>query len=251
MKKVTGCIVTYNNQDTIRKCIASILKETVGVEFTLYISDNGSMDRTLDIIRSDFPKVHIIENHKNGGFGYGHNQVLDMLDSDYHVVINPDVYLKSDAITVLCTYLEKHPSVGMIAPKVLNLDGSLQHLPKCLPSIRYVYLSKIPGFKKYRRLYTRADEHFTVPTSVKYCSGSFFVMPTALFKALGGFDERYFLYCEDADLCRQVLKSYKVIYDPEASIYHEWHRDNVRSLKGILRFVKSQTKYFMKWGWRF
>lgn len=249
--QISGCIVTYNDEATIERCVSSILEYTKELDFKLYISDNHSTDGTVSIIREHFPEVTVLESEKNAGFGWGHNRVLELLDSDVHFVINPDIYLKENTIEILAEYLMKHRNVALITPKVLNPDDTEQCLPKYGPSIRYVILSKLPGLKKYRREYTRQNENFTEPTEVQFCTGCFFGVRTALFRGMHGFNPRYYMYFEDSDLSRRVLKkNYKIIFYPNTSLYHDWKRDNMGSLKGIRRFLTSMVKYFNQWGWK-
>ena len=162
--KVSGSIVTYNNSDIIYECIRSILEHTKNVDFSLYVVDNGSTDKTVEIIRENFKDVHLICNEENKGFGHGHNRVLTEIDSVYHVVINPDITLSQDAIGALCEYLDNHWDVTMITPKVLNEDGTEQFLPKYCPSIRHVIISKFKPFKYLRKQYTREPEDLKEPT---------------------------------------------------------------------------------------
>ena len=246
--KVTGSIVTYNSGDDIKKCISSILRYTEDIDFSLYVSDNCSTDDTVDIVRGSFPEVKLLQNEKNGGFGYGHNKVISRVKSDYHVVINPDIELRENTIKKLCDYLEEHPDVGMVSPKTLNPDGSEQFLPKTDPSFAYVVISKFPGMKHLRRRYTRQDERFDAPAEVESCSGCFFVARTKALKELRGFDRRFYMYFEDADISRRMrAKGYRLIFHPETSVVHDWHRDNTRSLRGIRIFLNSMIKYFGKW----
>lgn len=248
---VTGCIVTYNEEDTIEECIESILLHTKEINFKLYVSDNCSTDGTVSIIKEKFPQVKVIINDKNGGFGYGHNKILSKIDSDYHVVINPDIFMMDNAVCRMVAYMEEHKKVGMMTPKVLNLDGTQQFLPKRPPSIRYVILSKFKPFKKHRQFYTREVDLLDTSTDIEFCTGCFFCIRTELFKRLGGFDKRYYMYFEDADLSRSVLKDgNKIVFYPEVSVYHKWNRANTRSIKGIIRFLSSMVKYFNKWGWK-
>ena len=247
--KASGCIVTYNEEDIIEDCISSILQHTKNLDFTLYVSDNDSKDKTVEIIKNKFPEVILIENKKNGGFGDGHNKVLDRLDSEFHVVINPDIILKENTIEVLTNYLKLHENVAMITPKIMNEDGSEQYLPKRNPKFSYVILSKLKPFRHYRRIYTRQDEKINEPVSVEFCTGCFFVIRTKVMKQLGGFDKRYYMYFEDADLTREVRKrGYDVIFYPMVKAIHKWRRENTKSLKGIIRFLTSMLKYFCKWG---
>lgn len=248
--KISGCIVTYNGGDEVVSCIESILSYTKNIDFTLYVSDNFSTDNTVELIRHHFPEVIVLENEKNGGFGYGHNQVIPLLNSDYHCVINPDIVVDSEVISNLVNYLQEHSQIGLITPKILNQDGTEQYLPKRNPKFSYVILSKFPGLKKFRREYTRQDEEFNQPTEVDFCTGCFFLTPTEVFKKMGGFDDHFYMYFEDGDLSRRVKKAgYEVVFHPLEQVYHHWHRENTKNIKGILRFLHSMIKYFVRWGW--
>ena len=248
---VSGAIVTYNNMDTIEKCIGSIVHNTIGVNFKLYVVDNCSSDGTVELIQKKFPMVEVVQNDKNTGFGHAHNLALKHITSKYHFVINPDVMIKEDVITSLVRYMEENTDTLMITPRVLNMDGTEQFLPKRDPSIRYLVLSKFKPLKGYRRIYTRQDENITSPTKIDFCTGCFFGIRTKRFKAVKGFDTRYFMYFEDADLTRRIKQDGDVVFYPKSCIYHEWHRDNMRNVKGMLRWGRSMVRYFNKWGWKF
>jgi hypothetical protein len=252
--KVTGSIVTYNSEKDIVKCVSSIFEYTKDMDFHLYVSDNASTDDTVKLLKERFPKdkypqLTVVCNEKNGGFGYGHNKILAHVKSDYHVFINPDIEFGTDVLTPLCEYLDSHKNVAMITPKIKNKDGSEQHLPKENPRISYVILSKLPGLKFYRRRYTRQDEHLKSPTSINLCTGCFFVGRTEVLKKMKGFAPGYFMYFEDSDLTRRVRTAgYDVVFYPETWVYHDWHRDNTGSVRGIFRFLKSMCRYFKTWG---
>lgn len=250
-KKVSGCIVTYNNGDIIEECISTILNNTTGLNFSLFVVDNGSTDNTVEIIREKFPKVKVIQNDENLGFGHGHNKVLRLIDSDYHVVINPDITMDMDAISPLCEYLEENAEVAMITPKILNSDKSQQYVPKYCPTIRYVIVSKFWPFKYLRKEYTRENENLTGPTEIEFCTGCFFVVRTKAFRELEGFDQRFFMYCEDADLSKRIRIFSKIIFYPDVYVMHKWKRENTGNIKGVFRFMSSLCKYFIKWGIKF
>lgn len=246
--KVTGCIVTYNNSDIIVGCIESLFRETRGVDFTLYVVDNHSADGTAALIREHFPNLTVLEQKKNGGFGHGHNQVLPLLNSKYHAVINPDIYVEGDVIAGLVSMLEERPEVVIATPKILNEDGTEQFLPKMGPSIRHVIVSKFKPFRYLREEYTRQNEEDGKEMEIEMSTGCFFVVRTEIYKQLKGFDTRYFLYCEDADLSKRARAYGKIIFWPYVSATHKWSRANTRSLKGIVHFLTSMFKYFLRWG---
>ncbi len=246
-KRVTGGIVTYNNEDTIKECIQSIYNHTKDCDFQLYVYDNCSTDHTVQILKESFPELILIEGRKNIGFGQGHNQIIKKVSSDYHAIINPDIYLKSNVILHMIQYMDEHSDVVQLTPEIRNLDGSVQQLPKLDPNIRFVILSKIAPFKYYRNIYTMGEKEIKEPLEVMSCTGCFSMAHTSLLKKVHGFDGRYFMYFEDADLSRMLRKYGKLIYHPGMYVYHAWKRDNMRSLRGACVFLSSMLKYYRKW----
>ncbi len=251
-RKATGCIVTYNNADNIEKVVESILCHTEGIDFKLYICDNMSTDNTADIVENKFPQVTVIRNKDNKGFGHGHNVVIDRLDSEYHFIINPDIYLTDDAVSEFIEYFDQHSEVVMAVPKLLFEDGSEQFTPKRIPTVRYMMGGRLERlgdpFKKWRYEYTMRNAPPSEPVECGFCSGCFICIRTEVFKKAGGFDERYFLYSEDADLTREAKKYGRTMYLPQIAVTHLWERAYMKSPKYFFIQLSSMFKYFAKWG---
>lgn len=248
-KTVTGCIVTYNNIATIDKAVSSLLKCTAA-DFRLFIVDNGSTDGTPEHIEKNYPEVTVIRSGGNIGFGAGHNFIMDRLDSDYHVIINPDISVRDDIISKLASYLDENPEVGLVSPEIRFPDGRLQILGKKNPRLRYLAASRLRGSGEpgdTLREYAMLDEDYSKPFEIENATGCFVFIRTELFKKLGGFDKRYFMYFEDCDLSREMNRISKVVYYPGATVYHEWGRESKRNLKLTLIHLTSMMKYFMKW----
>ena len=250
--KITGCIVTHNNEDLIEPCISSILSSTKNLDFTLYISDNLSTDKTLTIVRENFPSVVIIENKNNFGYGAGHNQVLPFLDSEYHIIINPDIVIPSEdeissPIAKLAEFLENNLTVAMVTPKILNMDGSEQFLPKLTPSFPYLLSGKLPFMKNKREEYTMKNAVITEPIPIDFCTGCFMFLRTKLFKQLDGFDDRYFMYLEDADLSKEIQAFGAIEFCPCTYVYHNWARSSSKKMKFLVIHIQSMFKFFRKW----
>ncbi|MGN0547868.1 MAG: glycosyltransferase family 2 protein [Acutalibacteraceae bacterium] len=249
-KTVTGCIVTYNNIATIDNALGSLFKCTE-VPFRLFVVDNGSTDGTIEHIEKNYPQVTVIRNSKNIGFGAGHNTVLDMLDSDYHAIINPDIIVRDDVISKLVDFLENNGDVGMVSPEIRFPDGRLQILGKRNPSPFFLAASRMRGSGEpgeTLRKYAMLDCDLSKPVDIENATGCFMFIRTKLFKELGGFDKRYFMYFEDCDLTREVNQRSRTVYYPGATVYHEWGRESKKNFKLKLIQINSMMHYFAKWG---
>ncbi len=251
---VSGCIVTYNSKDKISPTIKSVLEMTKGVDFTLYVVDNASSDGTADFIEENFPGVVVIRSESNSGFGAGHNKVLPFITSKYHVVINPDILLREDTVSQLAAYADTDSSVGLLSPQIRFEDGRLQMLGKKNPTVRYLgdhWLHKGDEPSKTMIDYCMLDKEGDEPFEITNATGCFMFFRTSVFKELGGFDERFFMYLEDCDIARRAAKKHKVLHYPAATVYHLWERESKRNYKLLLIHIQSILKYFLKWGIRF
>lgn len=249
-KTVTGCIVTYNNIATIGNALSSLLEHTKA-PFRLYVVDNGSTDGTVELIENSYPQVTLIRNCGNIGFGAGHNLILDRLDSEYHVIINPDIIIRDDVISKLAAFLDANSDIGLASPEIRFPDGRLQILGKKAPCLKYLVASRMRGNgepSKLLREYAMLDCDLSKPVDIQNATGCFMFIRTKLFKELGGFDKRYFMYFEDSDLTRSVNLKSRTVYCPEATVYHEWGRESKKNFKLKLVQINSMLNYFAKWG---
>ena len=247
---VSATIVAYHESKKLLEAIESLLTYTKGVDLTLYVVDNDPKESTLAKVQQQFPQVVCIQSPKNGGFGYGHNQVLPHLKSKYHTIVNPDILLDRDVITELVHYMEEHPDVGQITPEIRFPDGRIQPLGKRTPVYgalvgRHLFEEKLKPIVDH---YLMADEDLSQPTDIQNVTGCFSVLRTELFQQLGGYDERFFLYFEDFDLSRRVLQTHRDVYYPLTYVYHAWERSYNHSFKYLLIVVWSSFLYFSKWG---
>lgn len=249
LSNVSIGVVTYNSRAVISELLDSIIQNTHLVPYKIYVVDNHSSDGTVEYIKHHYTNVMVIALPNNGGFGYGHNQLLGVINSDYHVIINPDIVLKSDAISDLAEYLDTHPDVVMITPRIENADGSEQSLPKRKPTLKYLISGRLKGerFRRLRDEYTMKGNLNQVPFDIEFSTGCFSMIRTDIFKKVHGFDERYFMYMEDADLTLQVRQFGRVVFDPSESVVHKWERASAKHLKFLLTHIESMLKFFWKW----
>ncbi len=240
---VSAAIVTYNDSDCIEKACVSIIEHTKRYPLKLYIIDNASTDNTVSICEKT-AGVTIIKNDRNIGFGAAHNLALGQLGK-YHFVINPDIEVKDDVISDMVDFFEQNPDVDMAMPKILNLDGTEQKLPKERPTFKRLYLGRF--CRNIRNEYIWADRNIDTATDIDFCTGCFFGIRGDMFRRLCGFDNRFFMYLEDADLTLRVKLKGRVLMCPQFSVVHAWHRDSAKSLKYLLIHLISSFKFLTKW----
>lgn len=250
-KEVTVSIVTYNNEEEIAALLKSLETCSYFEHMTVYVIDNASTDDTVKIIRAAYPWVRVIVNKKNLGFGRGHNLVIKYVKSKYHIIVNPDIFVPAESIEKAVKFMDMHEDAAVMTPFVLNTDETQQFLPKKNPCMKYMIGSFFENHSSYcrklREEYTLKNEVVTKPIDVEFCSGCFMFVRTSALHQVGGFDERYFLYFEDADLTRELRKEGRAVYNPNIKVIHKWHRDNKRMSKNFWMSLKSMMIYMKKW----
>lgn len=257
MKRLSVCIVAYNDYDDIDKAVETLEQYTI-VDHDIYIVDNSSSDyrrcnNNSDIF-SKFSSVQILNPGYNLGFGKGHNYVLDRLDSEYHCIMNPDILFNSDAFTPIVSYLDENPDVGMVIPNIIDEKGERQLVYRKDPTVFDMFIRMFCKGLFPRRIkeHTLQSEDYSKPFQVPFGQGSFLVIRTKLLKDLDGFDDGFFMYLEDADLCRRVNQVSKLMYIPDATVIHKWEKGSHKNGKLFRQHLKSMRYYFHKWGvqWR-
>jgi len=204
---VSVCIVNWNTRALLRDCLRSIAAWTQGVAVEVIVVDNASTDGSVAMLRRAFPEVRLIASEDNLGFARGSNLAASVATGDYLLYLNPDTELRSNAIRGLRDFLATHPGHGAAGCRLLNTDGSLQATcASDLPSPRNELASLLlldRLFPASRWCAARELNHWDHADSrdVACLSGACMMLPRPLAQALGGFDERHFMYGEDLDLC--------------------------------------------------
>ena len=249
---ISALILTHNHARTISGAVGSLLANTRRMSLSLIVADNGSTDGTVNLVRTEYPDVPVIAI-PNHGFAAGQNAVLDRLNSRYHAIVNPDITFHGDMLSRMAAYMDNHPGVGLLSPRILHPDGTEQVLGKREPRLRYLVANRLLGKRGWPlvREYAMMDEDMSRPRDIEYASGSFMLVRTDVFRTLKGFDERFFMYFEDCDLSRRIRNlGYRVVYNPDVSVYHEWQRADIGNVRLLLIHIQTMFQYFSKWGWR-
>lgn len=254
MSNVSIGIVTYNNYDEIDKVLISALNSIGITDSDVYVCDNNSKDGTADYIEKKYPKINLIRNKENIGFGKAHNQIISKIKSKYHLILNPDIEFGNEVVLKMTDIMDKNNDYVICSPLVYGTDGNVQFLPKKKPTLKYIVSGKLEErfkyFKKVREEYTMKNYNFIGDTSIDFCTGCFMFTRTEVLKKVGGFDERYFLHFEDADLTLMMKKYGKTVFIPYIFVEHKWHRDNINNSKIQKIAIKSMFKFLKKWGFR-
>jgi len=250
MSKISVSIVLYNTDkeqldDAINSCVNSL------APIDIYLIDNSPNDG-LSYLKSD-KRVRYLKSEHNGGFGSGHNLAINefgLLEKyGYHLVMNPDITFDAKVIEGIVAYMDGNLTTGVLMPRIINTDGSVQFARRLLPKPFDIFIKKFFGDSSYVREYEMVSCEPNEPVEVVGLCGCFLFFRTEVLKSVGLFDDRYFMYFEDFDLCRRVSESYKTIYFPLVEVIHDSNREHRRNLKLFYYALRATFKYFNKWGY--
>ncbi len=249
MKDLSVCIVAYNDEEDVLTAVRSMYEYIPSfISKTVYIVDNSDRPNTLRESLGAYPDIEYLKPEKNLGFGGGQNYVISRLDSRYHAIVNPDIVFNEDPFSALISFMEKE-NCGMAVPRMTDESGELLKVYRLDPTPFDMFIRMfLKGcFKKRQARHTMQDMDYSRPFRVPFAQGSFLFVRTELFKELKGFDERFFLYMEDADLCRRVNSVSELLYCPYATVIHKWGQGSHKDIRLFLLHVSSMIKYFVKW----
>lgn len=252
-KMFTCSIVVYENDEKkLKQAIQSFLE--IKLFSKLYVIDNSATDYLQKVCISS--KIEYVHSKKNLGFGKAHNIILRKIkDSDgIHLIMNPDIFFEQGVVEELCRYILSDESIGLVMPKVLNIDGSIQYNCKLLPKPYNLIVRRFFSF--FTKLVDRSNDKYEMRFTdynhvmeVPYLSGCFMLIKNEVLRNIGLFDECFFLYAEDIDFSRRIHQKYKTMYYPKVQIFHYHEKGSYKNLKLLYYNIESAFKYFNKWGW--
>jgi N-acetylglucosaminyl-diphospho-decaprenol L-rhamnosyltransferase len=219
---VTAVIVNYNASGHLVECVRSLHADGVT---DIVVADNASSDDVEVALASVHPRPVVVHTGANLGFGAGANRGVLATSTPLVAIMNPDVLVESGAIKALIEEFERDPSLAVLGPRVENRDGTLypsvRTFPGLLDAAGHAVFSLVAPQNRFTRRYRMLDWDHAAARDVDWVSGTFLVMRRSVFDELGGFDEAYFMYVEDVDLCRRASqRGGRVAYEPRARIVH-------------------------------
>ncbi|HTT17821.1 MAG TPA: glycosyltransferase family 2 protein [Candidatus Sulfotelmatobacter sp.] len=224
--KLSVVILCWNDRGVITDCLRSIFATTKSTKFEVIVADNGSTDGSIELIRSSYPGVRVIENGRNLRFAKANNVAIQACRGEYILILNPDTIIHEGALDRMIQFADRHSEAGAFGCRVLNPDGSYQVSARPFASLRAewiaaLYLRGMGRFHRWFRADSYAGWNGTSERQVDWVSGCFILARRALLKSIGGFDEQFFYYYEDMDLCHRVWKAgQSILFTPCATITH-------------------------------
>jgi len=243
---VTAIIVSYNTRGLLKRCLESLLPEIAPGDVDVVVVDNGSRDGSAELLRHDFPWVRLVESSVNLGFGGANNTVLRQLDTPYALLLNSDTEVLPGAIRALLGCMERHPRAGAVGCRLLNPDGSLQRSCWRFPTPAGQLAEAVGISRLLRRQADYADWDFATERPVDFAIGACLLLRAAALCQVDLFDERFFLYAEETDLCRRLsYHGWQTWYTPDGSVIHRGGASG--SVHTGIQFLNAQSLYFQKW----
>ncbi len=238
--KFSIIIVNYNTKNLTKNCLNSIFANCKSINFEIIVVDNNSQDSSIEMLKKDFgDKIKLIANNENIGFGPANNQGAKIAKGKYLFFLNSDTIIKSDIFSAIKIFLNSNKDIGVISPKLLLADGSEQER----------------AYGKFPTLFSVIAEKFKRPKIVKnkslevdWVSGAALIIRKDIFKRVSGFDEKFFMYFEDIDLCRRVKDfGYKIIVFSEIAVIHLGGKSLNKFSKRKEYYYKSQNYFYKKY----
>jgi N-acetylglucosaminyl-diphospho-decaprenol L-rhamnosyltransferase len=244
-------IVNYYSSASLKNCLESVYQTLRKTSLEVIIVDNSQNDPGMASLKESYPQVRVIQNATNVGFAKANNQGALSAQGKTLLFLNPDTILADQAIEEMVTHLESNPDIGALGPKVLNTDGSLQYSCRRFPTLmtgffnRYSLLSRWFPDNPYTVQYLMKDYYHDENREVDWLSGCCIMVPHDVFEKAGGFDEHYFLFNEDIDLCRTIGQNgFKIMYFPLAKITHHVSTSNCKVPARIIIKRHLGMKYY-------
>lgn len=244
MKKTLSIIiVSWNVRADVVQCIDSIAANPPSQPYEIILVDNASSDDTVVCVRERFPDIVLVENLQNLGFAAANNIGIQTAVAPYLLFLNPDTIVLPQSLDKLIAFMDQHPDAALCGPRILNADRTIQPSVRRFPNVagmfyRFTFFKYLGIFRSEAAKWKMDDFDHLQEADVEQIMGAAIVARSELIKAMKGFDERFFMYYEEVDLCRRVRQDgWRVIFYPAAEIIHLGGQSS--------RHVPVKTKFMM------
>lgn len=237
-------IVSFNTKDFLEECLKSLITNYYSLitDHEIIVVDNGSSDGSPEMVKSQFPKVKLVENRENVGFARAASQGFSYVQGKYILLLNPDTEVKEGALEKLVAFFKNEPKAGVIGARLLDPDGTVQasvyHLPTIGGAIREYWLGQKGAYEKYA---PKGEK----PVEVEAVTGAAMLFSQKTIEKIGFLDKGYFMYFEDLDYCRRARRAgLKVYYLPEAEIIHHHGKSAAKVGSKAYQYLTQSSKIY-------
>jgi len=251
-------IVSWKVKNKLKENLNALFNSQGDFKFEVFVVDNNSDDGSVEMIKNEFPSVMLIANSDNRGFAAANNQALELASGDYILLLNPDMQVNTDTLAKVLFWVKKNPQATVTGCKLVNSQGEIVKQVRRFPKLadQLAVTLKLPHlFPGIINKYLCSDFNYDEPAKVDSIRGAFFLINRENYKKISGqeiplLDERYFIWFEEVDFCREVYKlGGEVWYTPVAScldyVGQSFKQVNRGKTQGY--FSDSMLKYFQKW----
>lgn len=248
-------IVNWNTKDLLKQCITSIQTSTSGISYETIVIDNASTDGSLEMLRDNFPGIKLIKNTENTGFARANNQGIKVAKGQFLCLLNSDTKIDHDVFTQMVDWLKANPDYGVIGPKLLNPDGSIQHSLGRFPNLLGLAVQLgvpfhvIPGVDLlFPTMYINTRSYYQQHQDVDWVKGACYLLRREVLKNVPGLDPKVFMYMDEVEFSLRIRQAgWGIHYTPDVSV---WHLERGSSRTGktgaILGVYKGLYNYFQK-----
>lgn len=244
-------VVSWNTRELLRLCLQALLREIDGVDAEVFVVDNNSADGSSKMVRTDFEQVKLIANSANLGFAAANNQALRQARGDLVLLLNPDTEVQPGSIATLLQFLADHPRAGVVAPQLLNSDGSIQLSCRAFPTFfnltfELLGLSRIfPGKSRFRE-YKMLDWNHDDEREVDQPEGACLLVRRKVIDEVGMLDEGFFMLFEEVDWCYRIKKhGWQIWFTPAAKVVHHFGQ-SIKQVK-VKMILSSHRGFYRFW----
>ncbi len=246
-------VLNWNTADETRACLESIFGQAHEHAIEVIVADNASSDNSREVVTAEFPRATLMAHSTNLGFCAGNNRAIPATAGRYILFLNSDTVVANGALDRLIDFADANMDAGIIGPKLLNLDGSLQYSCRRFPNLgagffRNTPLGRLLPKNRFTSDYLMSDWDHASVRDVDWVSGAALMIRRDALEKLQGFDEEFYMYCEDVDLCyRAHQEGWRVVYFPDAVIYHIIGRaSNKVPTRMTYLFHRSMYRFYRK-----
>lgn len=221
---VAVSIVSFNTKDLLNNCLRNLSRQKTKEKINIWVLDNDSKDGSAEMVEEKFPEVKLIKSEKNLGFAKGQNKILKQLKDEYIILLNPDTQFEDNFIDSMVKFMEENPSCAVSGPKLVDFNNKLESNGGDFPfgPALFNWLFNLEALGKLSNFHRGDKDYYSAAHEVNWISGTMMMMKRESLEKFGFFNEEFFMYFEDVELCYRAKKSgEKVMLNPEVIIKHK------------------------------